>query len=150
MEKAPYDELLGRRIHFWVLVLPNHREDVTVPFFIEPSTGESFLVDDEETEKLYFGVESLWNDKNYWCNMQGCPDDECECKTDWNLKQIDFWEHLLPGAVEEEPLMRVDDELLSNIVTDSDVIEEKALDMPHSYVEEIEISRSGTYCLFKL
>ena len=37
-------------------------------FFLEPTTGESHPLDWEG----YLGVESLWNHRNFWVNMQDC------------------------------------------------------------------------------
>ena len=50
-----------------MLVLSGKRQ-VAQEFFIEPTTGESFSLDCDE----YLGIESLWNHKNYWINMQDC------------------------------------------------------------------------------
>ena len=66
-EKPPPDKYYGLRFHCWVLVLSGKRE-VAQSFFIEPTTGESVALDWEE----YLGIESLWNHKNYWINMQDC------------------------------------------------------------------------------
>ena len=63
----PPDELHGLRFHCWVLVLAGKRE-VPLNFFIEATSGRSRAVDDED----YLGIESLWNHKNYWVNMQDC------------------------------------------------------------------------------
>ena len=37
-------------------------------FFIESSTGESYALNFSG----YLGVESIWNNRNYWVNMQDC------------------------------------------------------------------------------
>ena len=37
-------------------------------FFLEPTTGETHPLDWEG----YLGVESLWNHRNFWVNMQDC------------------------------------------------------------------------------
>ena len=55
------------RFHCWVLVLAGKRE-VAQGFFLEPTTGEPHPLDWEG----YLGIESLWNGKNYWVNMQDC------------------------------------------------------------------------------
>lgn len=66
-EAPPPDPHHGLRFHSWVLVLAGKRE-VAQSFFLEPTTGEPHPLDWEE----YLGVESLWNHKNYWVNMQDC------------------------------------------------------------------------------
>lgn len=63
-----YDKLHGQRVHSWVLVLPGCH-GVSKPFFIEPSTGRRKPL----TSTRYLGIESLWNHKNLWVNMQPCP-----------------------------------------------------------------------------
>lgn len=69
LEKAPPDSLYGLRVHAWVLVLSGKRE-VPETFFIEALTGTATSTKDDE----YLGIESLWNHKNYWVNMQSCVD----------------------------------------------------------------------------
>ena len=59
----------GLRVHAWVLVLAGKRQ-VAEAFFIEPSTGKIY-----STDSLHFlGIESVFNHKNYWVNMQVCYD----------------------------------------------------------------------------
>lgn len=67
LEKPPADDLYGLRIHSWVLVLAGKRE-VPENFFIEPLTGNSFST----THDAFLGIESIWNNTNYWVNMQDC------------------------------------------------------------------------------
>ncbi len=66
-EAPPPDKYYGLRIHCWVLVLSGKRE-VAQSFFIEPTTGEDRPLDWDQ----YLGIETLWNHKNYWVNMQDC------------------------------------------------------------------------------
>ena len=66
-ESAKTDPLHGLRVHSWVLVLAGKRE-VPESFFIDPFTARSYGKDDDH----FLGIESLWNHKNYWVNMQDC------------------------------------------------------------------------------
>jgi len=50
-----------------VLVLSGKRE-VPESFFIEALTGTAHPLNHSQ----YLGIESVWNDKNYWVNMQDC------------------------------------------------------------------------------
>ena len=68
-EKPPPDDLHGLRFHCWVLVLAGKRE-VPLNFFIEATTSKTYSTDYEE----YLGIESLWNHRNYWVNMQDCAE----------------------------------------------------------------------------
>ena len=69
LEKPPPDPLHGSRIHCWVVVLSGKRE-VPETFFIEALTGKAKSPKDPN----YLGIESIWNHKNYWVNMQKCAD----------------------------------------------------------------------------
>lgn len=69
LEKPAADNLYGQRVHSWVLVLSGKRE-VPETFFIEPFTGCAASTKNED----YLGIESVWNHKNYWVNMQSCID----------------------------------------------------------------------------
>ncbi|NXD39039.1 DRC7 protein, partial [Copsychus sechellarum] len=61
------DPLHGLRVHAWVLVLPGKRK-VPETFFINPFTGNHHSTTDE----CFLGIESIWNHRNYWVNMQDC------------------------------------------------------------------------------
>uniref|UniRef100_A0A452V8J6 Dynein regulatory complex subunit 7 n=1 Tax=Ursus maritimus TaxID=29073 RepID=A0A452V8J6_URSMA len=135
VEKAKTDPLHGLRVHSWVLVLSGKRE-VPESFYIDPFTARSYSTQDDH----FLGIESLWNHKNYWVNMQDC----------WNgCKDLVFdlgdpvrWEYLLLGtdkaplsvAEEEDDTMNDDDN------DDGKEDEDKSFDMPSSWVEQIEIS----------
>jgi len=69
LDQPPTDELYGLRVHAWVLVLDGKRE-VPEPFFIEPLTGQAHPINSQK----YLGIESVWNHRNYWVNMQDCSD----------------------------------------------------------------------------
>ncbi|KAL2720671.1 dynein regulatory complex subunit 7-like isoform X1 [Vespula squamosa] len=137
LEKLPPDKYYGYRVHAWVVVLPalnNIKEkQVTSPFFIEPSSGEMYDLIDPRTNLLYLGVESIWNDQNYWINMQ---QDSIGCdKINWNLTLTELWEHLLPG--EPWTMRGVEFDIVEE---DVEIEREKHLDMPSSYVKEIYIN----------
>lgn len=75
IEKLPDDELDGCRRHAWIVVLSNvdwaakksvnssHGvNNVIEPFFIEPSTGAHFKIDDPD----YHTIDTVWNEGNYY------------------------------------------------------------------------------------
>nr|XP_037863971.1 dynein regulatory complex subunit 7 [Chlorocebus sabaeus] len=144
-EKAKPDALHGLRVHSWVLVLSGKRE-VPENFFIDAFTGHSYSTQDEH----FLGIESLWNHKNYWINMQDC----------WNCcKDLIFdlgdpvrWEYMLLGTDKSQLSLTEEDD--SGINDEDDVEnlgkedEDKSFDMPHSWVEQIEISPEAfeTHC----
>lgn len=139
LEQPPPDKYFGYRIHAWVAILPEsgglRDHEFSGPLFIEPSTGESYSPKYDNTDGLYLGVESIWNDQNYWVNMQ--PFLETCSKIIWDLTKLELWEHLLPG---EPWTMRGIGEAIDE---DSAILQEKHLDMPNSYVQEIQISDEG-------
>lgn len=62
------DPLHGQRIHAWVVVREGKRE-IDAPCFVEPSTGSIYSTKDSP----YLAVESVFNHKNLWINMQAQP-----------------------------------------------------------------------------
>lgn len=58
------DPLQGNRVHCWVLVKKGAR-DVKEHLYVEPSTGVVY----SQSNSPYLGVESVWNEKNYWVNV---------------------------------------------------------------------------------
>ncbi|XP_012275653.1 dynein regulatory complex subunit 7 isoform X2 [Orussus abietinus] len=138
LEKPPPDSYWGRRIHAWVVVLPDRggsreHQEVSEPFFIEPASGQSYFPKEHETGLLYLGVESIWNDQNYWVNMQTCSTGCADI--DWDLSNVELWEHLLCG---EPWTMRGSDE--EGTEEEIDIQRDKHLDMPMSYVDKIDIN----------
>ncbi|XP_075571723.1 dynein regulatory complex subunit 7 [Pelecanus crispus] len=138
VEKPKCDPLYGLRVHAWVLVLSGKR-GVPETFFINPFTGNSHSTMDEH----FLGIESVWNHRNYWVNMQDCWNG---CKDlIFDLGDAICWEimlsksnkplQLLPDAEEEKELSD----------RDTDDMQEKeeedmSFDMPPSWVAPIQIS----------
>ena len=58
------DEYGHSRLHCWVLLQKGNRE-IQETFFIEPTTGRRYSVDDAP----YFSVEGIFNHKNFWINL---------------------------------------------------------------------------------
>lgn len=139
LEKPPPDHLHGSRIHCWVLVLSGKRE-VSEAFFIEPLTGNA----KSTTDPNYLGLEAIWNNKNYWVNMQKCVDG-CAGLI-WDLGDSSKWEYmfpsnekpelLLPSHVDYEEGTGEEDEIQEN----KSINLEKYLDLPTSWVSPITIT----------
>ncbi|CAK9813580.1 Dynein regulatory complex subunit 7 [Anthophora quadrimaculata] len=136
LEQLPVDEYWGYRIHAWVAILPEmgglRNQEISYPLFIESTTGVPYNATDDDTAQLYLGIESIWNDKNYWVNMQGSTK-PC-VSIEWDLMKVELWEHLLPG--EPWTMRGVGEDIEEDIA----IQQEKHLDMPFSYVKEIDIS----------
>uniref|UniRef100_A0A8C8RPG4 Dynein regulatory complex subunit 7 n=1 Tax=Pelusios castaneus TaxID=367368 RepID=A0A8C8RPG4_9SAUR len=125
-EKPKPDPLYGLRVHAWVLILSGKRE-VPESFFIDPFTANSYST----TDDCFLGIESVWNHKNYWVNMQDC----------WNgCKELTFdlgdpvrWEFMLLGT--DKPLLLLPEE------EEEELGDEDLDDFVTSWVEPIHISR---------
>jgi len=80
------DPLHGNRVHCWVMVLAGKR-GVQETLFVEPSTGTIF----KQKDSPYVGIESIWNEQNYWANVQ----EESPQEMSFDLKNSDCWEYVL-------------------------------------------------------
>ncbi|KAM9785952.1 dynein regulatory complex subunit 7 [Neosynchiropus ocellatus] len=88
MKPPSPDPLRGLRLHSWVLVLAGSRS-IMENFFIDPLTGKKYSTTDEN----FLGIESIWNNVNYYANMQDCSNG-CADMT-YDLDDISTWEPLL-------------------------------------------------------
>ncbi|XP_067680734.1 dynein regulatory complex subunit 7-like [Haliotis asinina] len=136
LEMPPTDPLHGLRIHSWVLILSGKRE-VPESFFIEPFTGLSHEVDSSN----YLGIESVWNNVNYWVNMQDCSDGVKGLSYD--LGDCTMWEYMFPGV--DKHLLQIpetEEDLMDGLDDDEESKDdvEKHLDMPPSWVEPLRLS----------
>eukprot|EP00657_Telonema_sp_P-1_P012739 TRINITY_DN949_c0_g1_i2.p1 TRINITY_DN949_c0_g1~~TRINITY_DN949_c0_g1_i2.p1 ORF type:complete len:274 (+),score=117.95 TRINITY_DN949_c0_g1_i2:93-914(+) len=91
------DELHGIRVHAWVLVLEGQRGVTSGSFYIEPATGTSYPVN----QSPYLAVESVWNNHNYWANMQDCSRGIDTLQFD--LMNTTNWEYVLSLIHISEP-----------------------------------------------
>ncbi|NXB46819.1 DRC7 protein, partial [Leucopsar rothschildi] len=125
------DPLHGLRVHAWVLVLPGKRK-VPETFFINPFTGNHHSTTDE----CFLGIESIWNHRNYWVNMQDCRKG---CKDlSFDLSDSICWEMMFSESKElsqsptESPNKDTDDMEKGEIDT--------SFEMPLSWVTQIRVS----------
>ncbi|XP_048455549.1 dynein regulatory complex subunit 7 isoform X3 [Rhincodon typus] len=127
------DVMLGLRVHCWVLVLSGKRE-VPENFFIDPFTGNSY----ETTNERFLGIESIWNHRNYWVNMQDC---KFGCKdVVFDLGDPVKWEYMLPDSDNSQVVFPNSYDYLMDEVDDDDEKElERIFDMPPSWVQPIVI-----------
>ncbi|XP_064315141.1 dynein regulatory complex subunit 7 isoform X3 [Phalacrocorax carbo] len=138
VEKPRRDPLYGLRVHAWVLILSGKRE-VPETFFINPFTGNSHSTMDEH----FLGIESIWNHRNYWVNMQDCWNG---CKDlIFDLGDAVCWEVMLSGSnkpVQLLPDAEEEEELSDRDMDDMQEKEEEDMssDMPPSWVAPIQIS----------
>ncbi|XP_022914015.1 dynein regulatory complex subunit 7 [Onthophagus taurus] len=131
-EQPPYDELHGFRVHAWVLIQPGKRE-IEEPFFIEPSTG----IRHETNSPLYCGIESVWNNENYWINMQDCSTGTEEMSFDLTI--VKNWEHLLVAEPHYTRVSQFSADMEDEEVQIQTLYQEKHLDMPAPWGSKINI-----------
>ncbi|XP_070695107.1 dynein regulatory complex subunit 7 [Pempheris klunzingeri] len=143
-EQRPDDPLRGLRVHCWVLVLSGSRS-VQENFFIDPLTGNSYATDDDN----FLGIESLWNNLNYYVNMQDCRDG-CAGVV-YDLEDLKMWEPVLYGATSKKQLIldvlkKKENMMMGKISKDEEVCmceeeQPRVFQMPRSWVSYINISK---------
>jgi hypothetical protein len=76
-------------VHCWVFVKPGRRELVGGPCFVEPSTGILYPFNAPYTD-----IYAMWNDKNYWVNV----DDDASIvkESAHDLTNSDRWRQVFP------------------------------------------------------
>jgi hypothetical protein len=72
------------RVHAWVLVRGDKRE-LDHDLFVEPSTGRCYRTN----ESPFLSIDSIWNNQNYWVNMQG---EKPVDRLSYDLNDTDNWE----------------------------------------------------------
>lgn len=134
------DPLRGLRVHCWVLVLSGC-QDVQENVFIDPLTGIGYPTNSDN----FLGIESVWNNLNYFVNMQDCSNGCADMMFD--LDDLKTWEPVLFGASSkkqliQEVLKRKEAKMMGkgNLVQ---VDVPKVLEMPRSWVGYISISREA-------
>ncbi|KAI5697170.1 hypothetical protein M8J75_006164 [Diaphorina citri] len=140
LERLPPDELRGKRLHSWVLVREGGEEGEV--FFVEPITGRRCDLDDEQ----YLGVESVWNQENYWVNLQfsnTCRD------LDFTLTNRKLWQplllsgirphHKLPKPKRKGKTAR-DSQRDDKLKALTETMKEKCLDIPVTWTEDLDIT----------
>ena len=144
--KDPVDPLHGRRVHCWILVKAGSR-GVKEDFFIEPSTGKMFSVFDSP----YLGIESVWNNRNIWVNMQDLTEELPTLSFDF--ANNDLWEYVFiekdlqemfaekstENIPEDMPPTMHDDEENVEGKEEEEKKELKVLVLPPSWVDKLVI-----------
>jgi hypothetical protein len=129
----PPDKVSESRTHAWVLVKAGPRE-VDAHWFLEPSTGRAYTM----ANSPYLGVESVWNNENYWALN----------KVGGKVSQIDFdfenennWTTLfLSTSVDLDSSMDNNDFKYAKHPVGSDLFQ---FEMPISVLPQLSLSRSS-------
>ncbi|XP_075331570.1 dynein regulatory complex subunit 7 [Odontesthes bonariensis] len=138
-EQRPADFLRGLRVHCWVLVLSGSHS-VQENFFIDPLTGSSYPTDSDN----FLGIESVWNNLNYYVNMQDCSNGCSEMVFD--LEDLRMWEPVLYGATSKKQLIldvlkRKERKMMSITSSEEEEEQPRVFQMPRSWVSYITISK---------
>ncbi|XP_032363121.1 dynein regulatory complex subunit 7 [Etheostoma spectabile] len=139
-EQQLADPLRGLRVHCWVLVLSGCRS-VQENFFIDPLTGNSYTTDNDN----FLGIESVWNNFNYYVNMQDCRNGCVDVVYD--LEDLKVWEPVLYGAISKKQVMlevlkKKERKMMRKFSNDEEEDEQPlAFDMPRSWVDYITIQK---------
>ncbi|RMC09229.1 hypothetical protein DUI87_14237 [Hirundo rustica rustica] len=134
--KPKRDALHGLRVHAWVLVLSGKR-GVPETFFINPFTGNPHSTTDE----CFLGIESIWNHRNYWVNMQDC---QKGCRDlSFDLSDSFCWEIMFSESNKRSQLPT--ESPTESPKRDTDDMQEKeeidmSFEMPLSWVAQIRVS----------
>jgi len=141
-EAEELDELKGRRVHAWVMLLAGKRLLEQI-LFIEPSTGTCFTVE----QAPYYTIESVWNSSNYWVNLQaGQP----LGKLSFDLTSTSKWEYMLFDATmataesddnEDSATERVSKLAADSVAAEAGDEEKIQIDMPPSWVTRLHVPR---------
>ncbi|XP_067361429.1 dynein regulatory complex subunit 7 isoform X2 [Channa argus] len=138
-EQRPADPLRGLRVHCWVLVLSGSRS-IQENFFIDPLTGNRYSTADDN----FLGIESVWNNLNYYVNVQDCSNSCADIVYD--LEDLKAWEPVLFGATSKKQLIL--DVLKKKEMKDRVNIDDKeeeeepqVFEMPRSWVNYIKITK---------
>ncbi|XP_047196321.1 dynein regulatory complex subunit 7 isoform X3 [Hippoglossus stenolepis] len=138
-EQRPVDRLRGLRLHCWVLVLSGSRS-VQENFFIDPLTGISYGT----AAAGFLGIESVWNNHNYYVNMQDCRSGCSDMVYD--LEDVNMWEPLLFGATSKKQLIHEAlnknlYKMTQDVQEELEELEEQAFEMPRSWVSDVSITK---------
>eukprot|EP00635_Sarcinochrysidales_sp_CCMP3193_P007075 CAMPEP_0118917042 /NCGR_PEP_ID=MMETSP1166-20130328/16959_1 /TAXON_ID=1104430 /ORGANISM="Chrysoreinhardia sp, Strain CCMP3193" /LENGTH=703 /DNA_ID=CAMNT_0006857059 /DNA_START=352 /DNA_END=2463 /DNA_ORIENTATION=+ len=124
-------------LHSWILVRGLKRDPLDLTF-IEPTTGRLFTI----CNAPYLEIEAIWNNKNYWVNMQEyrAPVQ----RLDFDLSNTDSWEAILLNA------SRHGASGTSNMFGEESVAQpcKRAIDIPPSWVLKLELSRDSLQLRF--
>ncbi|GBG34883.1 Dynein regulatory complex subunit 7 [Hondaea fermentalgiana] len=153
----PQDPIANERVHCWILVRAGKRQ-LDKTFFLEPTTGKLY----DLRGSPYLGVEAVWNNKNYWVNMQNESDDPMNIS--YNLELTEHWEHIFVDSlsqVEDKAATPEDHDVQADLgsggvlAQPAEDEEEEAedetkeqkdeaiLDLPPTWVEKLVLSRDA-------
>mmetsp|Transcript_69999 Transcript_69999/g.195823 ORF Transcript_69999/g.195823 Transcript_69999/m.195823 type:complete len:880 (-) Transcript_69999:41-2680(-) len=85
--KEDDDEHKGKRMHAWVLVRGRKGDPEKTMVFVEPTTGTVYPV----AEAPYLSIDGIWNNKNFWVNMQAKVPIQ---NMSFDTLNTDFWEYV--------------------------------------------------------
>ena len=149
LQKPPPILFEKHLVHSWVLVCAGRR-DIKESIFIEPTTGRIYSL----SNSPYIGIESVWNNTNYFCNLQV---EKKVSEFNWDFTKDDFWEPLFLSHVTADAnttdngdLVDNDNDFMDQVNPESDGNQQndskqpiaRLLDSPPSWVSPLSLNRS--------
>lgn len=151
--KIDADPIQGERMHCWILIRAGKRQ-MDKTFFLEPTTGKLYNL----YGSPYLGVEAVWNNKNYWVNMQTDNEDD-PMNISYNLEISQHWEYIFVDGLNQSknsqsspetdvevdlnPEAALDAEEEKQAAEESKEEKEAILDLPPSWVGKLILAREG-------
>eukprot|EP01035_Chromulina_nebulosa_P017111 gene17111-22625_t len=123
-------------VHSWVLIISGHR-DIKENLFIEPATGKVYNI----TNCPFYGIESIWNNTNYWINLQN---NKSPKEMDFDLINTIAWECLfLPSKNIKSTGINTSSLSNANDANDdeSTPVHRIPINAPTTWVEPLKLSR---------
>ena len=133
------DECGRNRKHCWIY-LAKAKRDLLESFFIEPSTGRRYNVEDAP----YHSIEAIFNHKNYYINMDPAKELD-EINLDFENDTNGEWEYVM---IKQDEKKGEDDDGNDDDDDDFDDAdgqannEEEVLDMPPPWCEKLQVDQS--------
>jgi hypothetical protein len=91
--RASREPLYGKRVHCWVMVRASPQRAQPIDVYIEPTTGVIYSA----KASPYLGIDAVWNERNYWVNVQQLDVDSLHL-LNTNVHDASCWEFVLLEA----------------------------------------------------
>jgi len=148
-EAAKLDPLEGRRVHFWILLKAGKR-NLEKDLFIEPTTGHCF--DTTDPELPFNHIESVFNEQNYWVNVQDeWEQGSFEVGSRTKIQDLSFefsdtekWEYVMIAP----PMIDENEEPKTEKQEEADKVVEEILTLPPTWVNVLNLTPMEMFLRF--
>lgn len=129
------DEYDRCRLHAWVYVQKTSRQ-VPEPFFIEPTTGRRYAVD----ESPYYTVEAIFNHTNFWINLD--PSRDLSTLSLDFTEDSELWEFVMIQTKKKSGSNQDGEDESEHDEENEDEAQEEILDMPPPWSPKLIVDKS--------